>query len=477
MAGTFLVNLADMARTAREKARQYGLDLPPVVELDGWRNRSNAAGGFSTVMGICEHHTASSTQTSTMQAAYYATLQDNNDKKPEYNFMIGRDGQIVVLAAGGVNGQGKGGPWSTSKGTIPENSSNNRLIAICCNLDGVGEVATKRQVVAQAVLTGLLAKAHGLAVGDIISHKEWVHPTHPGRKVDPRGDWEPGETGVAGSWGPVNPDVPNIDQFRGLVWFGVYPGDRTGPSPRRIMGAGEMPPTPPPANPSPTMRADGTDVSFWQQFPDWEQAWRWPGWSGVAQGRAGPWWVAMRVWDRQHNTDGSAGSGPDVTFGHNRRGTTRAIWRLFYHYLEGGRSVEEQIDDYFGTINENGGPIGVGEGAMLDAEADCTEAQAFEALFRIEAVTRRPTAVYTNQRVDGGKIWSSERIRTSGFGSRPIIFPNYSGDLAEAAGFAHPFGWDVLQWSKTGNVPGIGTVDLDMVEAYGLKFNPVCGLG
>jgi hypothetical protein len=223
------------------------------------------------------------------------------------------------------------------------------------------------------------------------------------------------------------------------------------------------------------MRADGLDVSFWQQLPDWETVWRWPGWSGVSQGHQGPWWVAMRVWDRQHDTDGSPGSGPDVTFGHNRLLTTRANWRLFYHFLEGGRSVEEQIRDYFDTINDHGGPIQVGEGAMLDVEADCTEPQAFEALLRIEAVTRRPTAVYMNQHVDTWSVWRSERIRTSGFGPRPIIFPNYSGHLSEAAAFAQPYGWDVLQWAKQ-DVPGIGTVDIDMVEAFGVKFQAVCGL-
>jgi hypothetical protein len=462
MSGIFLLDLADLARAARETARHYGLDLPPVVELKGWQTRSNGHGGFASVMGICEHHTASGRAVETMSAAYYATLQPNNPNKPEYNVMIGRDGQMVVLAAGGVNGQGKGGPWTTSKGTIAKDRSNNRLIAICCNLDGVGEVAPKAQVVAQRCLTDVLAKAHGLQVGDIISHKEWVHPSCAGRKIDPFGSWEPGRNGTAGNWGPKAPQRPNIDTFRGFVWTGIYPGDEGAP--------------PVTTAPTPALRADGTDVSFWQGLADWDKAWAWNGWSGVSQGHAGPWWVAMRVWDRQHGTDGKPGSGPDVTFGHNRQGTKRANWRLFYHYLEGDRSIEEQIKQYFDTVNANGGPLGKGEGVMLDAEADCTEPQTFEALFRIEAVTRRPTAVYTNHRVDGGAIWRSERIRTSGFGPRPMIFPNYSGVLSTAASFAQPFKWDALQWTNRAVVPGLGQVDLDMVEDFGIKFNAVCGL-
>jgi lysozyme len=199
-------------------------------------------------------------------------------------------------------------------------------------------------------------------------------------------------------------------------------------------------------------RTDGIDVSYWQGTIDW-----------TAVRTTGIWWAATRIWDRQH------GPGKDYTFDHNRTGMAFCHYRLLYHFLEGGRSIQQQVDQCLAIV----GTLAEGEGMMLDAEAACTELQALAWLHAVEAVIERPCAVYTNRQVDAGRIWNSPQV----FNGRPRIFPRYTLDQDVAAASAAPYGWDAWQWSSTGHLPGIvSAVDLDQVD-HAAMFDPVCGLG
>jgi hypothetical protein len=226
MVGIFLPWLDDEARATGW----------PVVTMDGWETRSNGHGGYVAPgpLGVVEHHTASpdTAYWTTQNNAEYATLWPSNANKPEYAYVIGRDGTIWVCAAGGTNGEGKGGPWNTSLGYVPLTGANNRMISVAYCYDGVGERMTLPQWRAGLSLTRRLLQRIGGGPGDAISHKEWVDPSYPGRKIDPWGPIVDGD-----DWGPKRPAQPNIDTFRARMWLG---------STRNGLPADNVPPPPPP---------------------------------------------------------------------------------------------------------------------------------------------------------------------------------------------------------------------------------------
>src|SRR5690606_10925568 len=128
------------------------LDLPQWIaeagiDVDtwpGWENRSRSTGGFDEVMGILWHHTAGGPGLDTWASArqQYVTGKDN----PIANLTLGREGLVIVGAAGASNHAGKGGPYPTSRGVIPLDQGNKFLLGIeMCN-DGLGELWTPVQL-------------------------------------------------------------------------------------------------------------------------------------------------------------------------------------------------------------------------------------------------------------------------------------------------------------------------------------------
>jgi N-acetylmuramoyl-L-alanine amidase len=201
MSGIFVKDLADIVR---------GEGIQNVKEWDGWKSRSNASGGFSTLMGIVIHHTASPPSWHGDKDWNYTLTASN---APEYNIGIDPDGRVNILAAGGVNSSGKGGPVKLSTGTVPQSGANNRLIAISFGNAGDGSESWSRQMIdAGVAVVGGICKRFGWDTGAVTCHKEWCGPgtSTPGRKIDPYGSWIGG-----GDWGPMQ---GRIDQFRGRVF-------------------------------------------------------------------------------------------------------------------------------------------------------------------------------------------------------------------------------------------------------------------
>lgn len=182
-----------------------------------------------------------------------------------------------------------------------------------------------------------------------------------------------------------------------------------------------------------TPRLDGIDVSQYQGVIDWQ-----------AVRGTGMAWVGIRA----------THSYTDSQFARNRQGASWARWRLLYDYLDPGADA--------GPFLRAVGAWKPGEAAMLDAEAPgLTEADCLRWCSQVEAVTGRPSVVYTGAFVSGGSIWRSSRIFN---GVRARILAAYTTE-GRARDIATPYGWDAWQWSSTGRVPGIGgNVDLNQVD-------------
>src|SRR5262245_23525648 len=118
MGGLYLTDLAAWLRAA-------GLS---VVEYDGWTTRARSSGGFDTgrPWGVMWHHTASNA--SPQNDADY--MCHGSSDRPICNLMITREGEVWVLAAGATNTNGKGGPWTWSKGQVPKDSMNTYCVGM-----------------------------------------------------------------------------------------------------------------------------------------------------------------------------------------------------------------------------------------------------------------------------------------------------------------------------------------------------------
>lgn len=231
MVGVYIPDLPDILRNGTGY---------PVEEFPGCRTRANGHGGYVSPgpLGLVVHHTASPNTAgwSTDRNVEYATVEAGNVNKPEYAIVVGREGRIIVTACGGTNGEGKGGPWNMSRGGVPQDGANNRLISLAVCYDGVGEEMGPAQYKSFAAVCNAILRHYNFEITDMIAHKMWVDPTRPGRKIDP---WGPVYDG--GDWGQKRPGKPDIDKFRGAVWFGY---DALGNS---IFPKPPDPPLPPPA--------------------------------------------------------------------------------------------------------------------------------------------------------------------------------------------------------------------------------------
>ena len=211
MGAVWLLNLPTWLAAA-------GLD---VDTYPGWETRSRSSGGYDDVRGIGVHHTASNTS----PANDMAYCWKNADVKPIGAIILDRTGKITVGAAGATNTQGKGGPYPSSKGTIPKDAGNRYILSIeACNA-GNGEAWPAVQIDAYVRMCAVLVPKLGLNWGDIMAHFEWS----PGRKYDPAGN-SPYASGGA-LW--------DMDKFRGDCWLASDPDPTPDPDPD---------PKPPPAH-------------------------------------------------------------------------------------------------------------------------------------------------------------------------------------------------------------------------------------
>lgn len=179
----------------------------PVTGWAGWQTRSRSSGGYSAPpMALVCHHTASPYRSTPGQqfandASYCAV---GHADAPVANMVLGPEGQVSVHAAGASNHAGSGGPWTTSRGLIPQDGANSRTIAVEASNDGQGQPWPRAQQDAYVAITRAMAQAYGFRLdswaiyaADVLSHEEWTRPSCPGRKCDPAGPsaWSPKPAG------------------------------------------------------------------------------------------------------------------------------------------------------------------------------------------------------------------------------------------------------------------------------------------
>jgi len=187
----YLTNLAAVLRGA-------GLN---VVELDGWQTRGrsgNSPYADGRPWCVMWHHTASSGDGAS--DAHYETFVAED--APICNINIGRDGTCYVCAAGPTNTNGKGGPITVSRGTIPADSMNTYAVGIEISNNGVGMNYPARQIDATFAASIAITNAYGLRPDDVVQHWDWA----PSRKIDPatagavEGTWHPRAVTTSGTW-------------------------------------------------------------------------------------------------------------------------------------------------------------------------------------------------------------------------------------------------------------------------------------
>lgn len=199
MGSRYLTDMADVLRAA-------GL---AVTEQDGWKTRARGSGGFDGDRPWCVmwHHAASAPGTSTKAVADYGSFTSAD--RPVQNLVIGRAGDVIVCAAGATNTNGKGGPLTVSRGTVPLDQMNTHAIGIEAVNSGVGESWPQPQIDAYFVMNDALCAAYGLLPSDLASHAHWA----PSRKIDPAtapavaGPWRPRSINSSGTW--------HLDDMRG----------------------------------------------------------------------------------------------------------------------------------------------------------------------------------------------------------------------------------------------------------------------
>jgi hypothetical protein len=194
MTGRYLTDLAEVCRSA-------GVE---VEEVEGWEYRARGSGGYGDgrPWAVMWHHTASNT-TPANDVNYICY---GNPDAPVANLYIDRDGVVWVCAGGATNTNGKGGPVTVSRGTVPLDQMNTYAVSMELANTGTGEPWPRVQIDSAFAVSLAVARAYGLEADDALSHAGWCEPSCPGRKIDPatadavQGPWRPRSINSAGTW-------------------------------------------------------------------------------------------------------------------------------------------------------------------------------------------------------------------------------------------------------------------------------------
>lgn len=158
----------------------------PVQLWPGWEWNTRSSGGFNKVMGIIAHHTASPPSTS-FESDWSYCAQGHPDS-PVANILLGRNGELGLHSGGASNHAGQGGPWHSSKGTIPLDSGNSNLIGIEASNSGVGEPWGEHQLNVYERICAAMCEAYDLKPETDIPSHALVGPGWTNRKIDPWGE-------------------------------------------------------------------------------------------------------------------------------------------------------------------------------------------------------------------------------------------------------------------------------------------------
>lgn len=146
-----------------------------------WEWNTRSSGGFEQLLGVVCHHTAGSANGNFQNDWSYHAV--GHQDAPVANIFLWRDGHMGIHSGGASNHAGKGGPFNASRGQVPLDSGNSRMIGIEAANNGVGENWAPNMVVAYETLCAALDDAYNLKPQDDIAHFEWA----PTRKIDPWG--------------------------------------------------------------------------------------------------------------------------------------------------------------------------------------------------------------------------------------------------------------------------------------------------
>lgn len=184
--------------------------------------------------------------------------------------------------------------------------------------------------------------------------------------------------------------------------------------------------------------------------------------------RSASWWVATKA------TQGLAYVDPTFTAHRQQMAAQGFTHRLYYGWLSANVDPVAQANFYLATI----GALTKGAGCMIDAEeGGITAAGVIAWCETVEAVTRRPVAVYTGAYTAGGTIWQNTQIRTSPFGPRPMHLAAYTTEAkAKALPGVAAYPWSAWQYSSDGPVPGVvGRCDMNRVDVVA-HYDLACGV-
>jgi hypothetical protein len=162
-----LTQLADVARSAGLK----------VIEVDGWRARTNQGLSMSEVLTITCHHTANGGAAGNAPSLGVVQHGRPGLTGPLAHYLLARDGTVYVVAAGHCNHAG------ASLQTGMENSHAVGIEAEAVGVPGTVGDWPEAQMQAYARLCRALMDEFDLPVGRVLGHKETCSP--PGRKSDP----------------------------------------------------------------------------------------------------------------------------------------------------------------------------------------------------------------------------------------------------------------------------------------------------
>ncbi len=198
--GRYLLEMADVLRNA-------GL---AVEECDGWERRARKTGGLvEGPLAIIVHHTTSGPSRDAGDEAntLAKTARDRKGRlvAPLANLFLDRRGKWWVLAAGGANTNGTGGPW----GPLPVDRANTRVIGIEAANNGVGEPWSGSMQDSYVSGVAALADQYDIETSHVLGHSEWTR-----RKIDPAGPSRFGSVNSAKSW-DMNKFRAAVDAARG----------------------------------------------------------------------------------------------------------------------------------------------------------------------------------------------------------------------------------------------------------------------
>ena len=187
-----MANLNPTPKQVADAIRDHGVALRLYRGWDTKGREWKGPGGSRGLMGVINHHTATSSAKGLVGAPsleWCATAFS----KPAANMLVGRDkGNVWLLAGGSVFHSGLGGPWPAIGVNSAGNVGHYRLFGIEIDDPGVGKTMTDAQIESVGKINAALLDLCGWGPERIITHGDWTDA----------GAWLKSPSGVSSPIGP-----------------------------------------------------------------------------------------------------------------------------------------------------------------------------------------------------------------------------------------------------------------------------------